>query len=142
MAGPSQQSKGGGDFGRDFAPALGSEPTYERVGADRWQSEIGDRHEHFAPAHGDAASGNWADTRSAFDLPSLAGPGFLDPGSHALANHVGPMMASEAMQFGALTGASMELGSLGTAPASTTPEAGFGGGGGGDDEKPSDKSLF
>jgi hypothetical protein len=106
---------------------------------ERW--EIAERRESLTPG---AATGNWADNRSAFDLPSLAGPGFLDPGSHALANHTAPMMAAEAMQFGALTGASMELG---TAPQ-VTPEPGFGGGGGGDggddggNKDKSDKSLF
>ncbi len=90
----------------DFAPALDSDPVFERPGEGRW--EIAPRTEPFTP-FAPTAAGPWADTRSAFDVGHGPGPGFLDPGTHALANHVAPMLASESMHFGALAGASSDL---------------------------------
>lgn len=90
----------------DFAPALDEEPAYERPGEGRW--DIGPGSEPFAPFLPTAA-GSWADNRSAFDVGSAPGPGFLDPGSHALLSHVAPMMASETFHAGALAGASSDL---------------------------------
>ena len=109
----------------DFAPALDSEPAYERPSEGRW--DIGPNPEPFAPFWPSAA-GSWADTRSAFDVGSAPGPGFLDPGSHALQNHVAPMMASETFHGGALAGASSDLVSL-------SPILG-GGGDDNDDDEP------
>jgi hypothetical protein len=111
----------------DFAPPLAEDPVFERTGADRWVPQP--TQDLFEPG---VASGPWADTLSSFDLEPPAGPGFLDPGSLALENHVAPMMASDATQIGAIAGASADL---------ATPV--YGGDGGGDGKgKPSPSDLF
>jgi hypothetical protein len=100
------QSRDGASFGVEFAPALDSEPVYERPAEARWEQVVEpDPFTPFLPT----AAGSWADTRSAFDVGSAPGPGFLDPGSHALLNHVAPMMASDSFHAGALFGASSDL---------------------------------
>ena len=114
----------------DFAPALDSEPVFERPAEERW--EIERRPEPFIPFLPGAA-GPWADTLSAFDVDAEPGPGFLDPGSHALLNHVSPMLAAESFHAGALAGASSDLGS---APPSVAAAADVATWGGDDDEPP------
>jgi hypothetical protein len=117
------KNKGGGaDSGAEFAPALDSDPVYERTAVDRWG--IAPKAEPFEPG---TASGPWADSMSEFDLEPPPGPGFLDPGTHALENHVAPMMASDSLSAGALAGASADL---------STPMHGGGGGGGGKGKPP------
>jgi hypothetical protein len=106
------------DSGADFAPALDTEPVFERPAVERWV--IAPKPESFEPG---PASGPWADTLAEFDLEAEQGPGFLDPGSHALQNHVGPMLASDSFGAGALASASADL----SLPVH--------GGGGGDDGK-------
>src|SRR5262249_31401390 len=88
----------------DFAPALDFEPVYERPAVERWV--IAPKPETFEPG---PASGPWADSMAEFDLEPEPGPGFLDPGSHALENHVGPMLASDSFGSGALASASTDL---------------------------------
>src|SRR5262249_59516502 len=83
----------------DFAPALDSEPVFERPAEERW--EIEPRPEPYVPFLPNAA-GPWADTLSAFDVDNEPGPGFLDPGSHALLNHAAPMLAPEPFPPGPL----------------------------------------
>ena len=123
---PFKSSRGGaGDSGADFAPALAQEPVYERPAEGRW--DIAQTPDAFEPG---TASGPWADSLSEFDLEPAPGPGFLDPGSHALENHVAPMMASDSFSFGALAGASADL--------SSAPVHGGGGGGGGKGKPPTD----
>jgi hypothetical protein len=113
----------------DYAPALDSEPVFERPAEGRW--DIAQRPEPFSP-FAPPAAGSWADTRSAFDVGSEPGPGFLDPGTHALENHVAPMLASESMHFGAMNFASGDL--LNAPP--TEARASFDPSGGGDDDAP------
>jgi len=109
----------------DFAPALDSDPVYERVAEGRW--EQAPEPQPFLPFLPTAA-GHWADTRSAYDVEHAPGPGFLDPGTHALLNHVAPLLASESTPAGALAGASSDL----TQPI-------YGGGGGDDDDEDDDE---
>jgi hypothetical protein len=113
---PSHQS--------DFAPALDSEPVFERPAEERW--EVEQRPEPFIPFLPNAA-GSWADTLSAYDVDSPPGPGFLDPGSHALMNHVAPRLAAESFHAGALAGASLDLASAPPVMASSAPVSTWGG---------------
>jgi hypothetical protein len=122
MAKQSGASGDGASFGVEFAPALDSEPVYERPAEARWEQIV--EPEPFAPFLPTAA-GSWADTRSVYDVGSAPGPGFLDPGSHALLNHVAPMMASDSFHAGALSGASSDL-------MSSSPLSIYGGDGGDD----------
>jgi len=111
----------------EFAPALDSEPVFERPAEERWEMEP--RPEPFIPFLPNAG-GSWADTLSAFDIESPPGPGFLDPGSHALMNHVAPRLAAESFHAGALAGASSDLASApspGGASASAAPVSTWGG---------------
>src|SRR5262249_13945144 len=108
----------------DFAPALDSEPVFERPAEERW--EIEPRPEPFIPFLPNAA-GPWADTLSAYDVDSPPGPGFLDPGSYALMNHVAPRLAAEAFHAGALAGASTDLASSPPAATSVAPASTWGG---------------
>jgi len=124
MAKQGGSSGDGASFGVEFAPALDSEPVYERPAEARWEQVV--EPEPFTPFLPTAA-GSWADTRSAFDVGSAPGPGFLDPGSHALLNHVAPMMASDSFHAGALFGASSDL-------MSSSPIYGGDGSDGGDDK--------
>src|SRR5258708_3562652 len=125
----SFKNQGSGvDQGADFAPALDSDPVFERAAAERWG--IAPKADVFEPG---LASGPWADSVSEFDLEPPPGPGFLDPGSHALENHVAPMMASDSMSMGALAGASADL---------SSPNHGGGGGGGGGGSKPPPSDLW
>ncbi len=114
------------DIGAEFAPALDAEPVFERPAVERWA--IAPRPELFEPG---GASGPWADDVAAFDLEPEPGPGFLDPGSHALETHAAPMLASESMPFGALASASSDL----TAPIHHAA------GGGDDDDDGKDGTL-
>jgi hypothetical protein len=79
------------------------------------------------------AGGSWADTLSQYDVDSAPGPGFLDPGSHALLNHVGPRLAAEAFHAGALAGASSDLASAPTAAMSSAAVSTWGGDDDGDE---------
>src|SRR5215470_10548075 len=108
----------------DFAPALDSEPVFERPAEERWEHEP--RPEPFIPFLPNAG-GSWADTLSAFDVESPPGPGFLDPGSHALMNHVAPRLAAESFHAGALAGASSDLASAPPASTSAAPVSTWGG---------------
>jgi hypothetical protein len=76
------------DFGSDFAPAMGVEPEFERPEAGRWQVE------EKLKAKERNAAGKWADARATFSLETEGGPGFVDPGSFALAEHSSPPAAS------------------------------------------------
>src|SRR5262245_55144689 len=113
---------------KEFAPALDQDPVFERPAVERW--EIAEKGEPFEPG---IASGPWADTLSQFDLEPAPGPGFLDPGTHALENHVAPMMASDSVSMGPVAGASADL---------STPVWGGGGGGGGGKGKPPPTDLW
>lgn len=108
----------------EFAPALDTEPVFERPAEERW--EVEQRPEPFIPFLPNAG-GSWADTLSAYDLDSPPGPGFLDPGSHALMNHVAPRLAAESFHAGALAGASSDLASAPALATSSAPVSTWGG---------------
>lgn len=113
----------------DFAPALDAEPVFERPAVERWDSlEKGSGFRDSNPA----ASGAWADDTSAFEWTAGAGPAFIDPGSHALQNHVVPMMTSDTLYTGVLRATSAEL---------NEPLHG-GGGDGGNNGKPKSTNLW
>jgi hypothetical protein len=93
----------------EFAPALDSEPVFERPEVGRWDQARRPAYNDYVPAH-PTPSGAWVDGRSSFGLESLGGPGFVDPGSHALASHSSPMMQADSMPGSAMESASMDLG--------------------------------
>ena len=114
------------DFGSDFAPALAPEPVFERPEAGRWAVE-----EKVKAKAERSASGKWADTRASFSLETEGGPGFVDPGSWALAEHSSPMMQAHAAPSASIHSASRDLGSSGGFGAARGGGGSFGGGGGG-----------
>ena len=114
------------DFGSDFAPAMAPEPVFERPEAGRWavEEKLKDKAER-------NASGKWVDARASFSLQTEGGPGFVDPGSWALAEHSSPMMQADAAPSASIHSASRDLGSSGSFGAARGGSATFGGGGGG-----------
>jgi hypothetical protein len=108
------------DFGSDFAPSMDVEPVFERPEAGRW--DVATRKKGKGER---GASGQWADARASFGLETEGGPGFVDPGSHALAEHSSPLMQADHVPGAAIQSASRDLG------ASTSFGVGGRGGGGG-----------
>jgi hypothetical protein len=105
---------------QDLAPALDAEPVFERPAEGRWEQQQQPR-ELYAPEAG-PGSGAWAGGDSRYDAPEAAGAAFLDPGSHALLQHVLPPLETGGFPTGAISGASADL---------DAPIFGGGGGGGG-----------
>src|SRR5688572_21741261 len=93
----------------DFAPALDTEPVFERPEAGRWDYDSKVKSSHFKHT----PTGAWADGRSSFGLETTGGFGFVDPGSYALASHSSPMMKASSVPGGAVRSASSDLGSAG-----------------------------
>jgi hypothetical protein len=122
MSSQKQEAKAR-DLSTELAPALDSEPVFERPSgfeqAPFAEQRIGpSRH---------APTGAWADNRSSFGLEAEGGAGFLDPGSFALGRHRTDMMSSSGIAGGAMDTASADLSS----DFSTGSSSGFSGGGGG-----------
>jgi len=114
------------DFGSDFAPAMGVEPEFERPEAGRWQVE------EKLKAKERNAAGKWADARATFSLETEGGPGFVDPGSFALAEHSSPLLQADHAPAAAIHSASRDLASSASFGAARGGSGGsFTGGGGG-----------
>jgi hypothetical protein len=110
----------------ELAPALDVEPVYERPAEGRWEQAQVPETTHGGQDFG--ATGAWADGRSFFDIPELAGPAFVDPGTFALQSYLAPDFRATTFATGAIANASADLDS----PI-------FGGGGGGGDDKNKNK---
>jgi hypothetical protein len=117
-----KQDKRKVDTTSEFAPALDAEPVVERPEVGRWQQAP--KYNDYKPGHF-TPSGAWIDGRASFGLETLGGPGFVDPGSFALANHSTPMLQADAPPASAMESASADLG------MASSFDGGGGGGGGG-----------